>query len=93
MKGEQMKKSLFLFCILLSFNACTSHTSSSSTALNVSQKDADYKKGMREACRPIDCGYTRDLKKLKSSESYRQGWEDGLLKCKGIEKGDHLHGI
>ena len=56
-------------------------------------KNADFRKGVVDACRPIDCDYIKDLKKLRENESYRKGWEEGLLKCKGKGKEEHLHGI
>jgi hypothetical protein len=48
---------------------------------------------VQNACREVDCGYTKDLNKFKNNESYRTGWEDGLLKCKGKSKEDQLHGF
>ena len=46
-------------------------------------RDANFKQGVRDACRTSDGDYTKDHSKFNNNESYRIGWEDGRLKCKG----------
>ena len=48
-----------------------------------SDRDANFKQGVRDACRTADGDYTKDHSKFKNNESYRIGWEDGRLQCKG----------
>ncbi|WP_415406496.1 hypothetical protein ACLHDG_12080 [Sulfurovum sp. CS9] len=48
-----------------------------------SDRDASFKKGVQDACKTADGDYTKDHTKFNSNESYRIGWEDGRLKCKG----------
>ena len=91
-----MKKQFIVICSIFLFSACTSSTISHKDyrhkGINFgSGKDADFKKGVRDACRAIGCGYTKDNNKLKNNESYRLGWEEGQLKCKG--KGNQTQGF
>ncbi len=93
-----MKKQLLMACSAFLLSACTSSTISHNNYIHKginfgSDRDANFKKGVRDACRTVDCGYTKDLNKFKNNESYRIGWEDGLLKCKGKGKWDQLHGF
>jgi len=46
-------------------------------------RDASFKHGVRDACKTADGDYTKDHGLFKSNESYRIGWEDGRLQCKG----------
>ena len=92
-----MKKLLFMIFSIYLLIGCSSPTPTSTSGdfkhkgINFGpNKDADYRKGVIHACRPIDCGYVKDLKSLKTNESYRKGWEDGLYKCKGKEPGEHM---
>ena len=48
-----------------------------------SDRDANFKNGVQDACRTADGDYTKDHTKFNNNESYRIGWEDGRLKCKG----------
>ena len=48
-----------------------------------SDRDASFKKGVRDACRTAGGNYTKDHSQFKNNESYRTGWEDGRLQCKG----------
>ena len=48
-----------------------------------SDRDANFKQGVRDACRTADGDYTKDHTKFNNNESYRIGWEDGRLQCKG----------
>lgn len=49
-------------------------------------RDASFKKGVQDACKTADGDYTKDHTKFNNNESYRIGWEDGRLQCKGKEK-------
>ncbi len=91
-----MKKQFLLACSAFLLNACTSSTVSHNNYVHKginfgSDRDSDFKKGVRDACRPIGCDYTKDNNKLKNSESYRLGWQEGQLKCKG--KRDQTQGF
>jgi major membrane immunogen (membrane-anchored lipoprotein) len=91
-----MKKQFLVTCSVLLLSACTSSTISHNDyrhqGINFgSDRDADFRKGVRDACRTIGCDYTKDHNKLKNSESYRLGWEEGQLKCKG--KGNQTQGF
>jgi hypothetical protein len=46
-------------------------------------RNADFKQGVRDACRTEDGDYTKNHTMFKNNESYMIGWEDGRLKCKG----------
>ena len=48
-----------------------------------SDRNADFKYGVRDACRTADGDYTKNHELFKTNESYRVGWEDGRLQCKG----------
>jgi len=70
-------------------NACTSSGPSLTNAyiyngINFgSNRNVDFKYGVRDACRTADGNYIKDHELFKTSESYRVGWEDGRLQCKG----------
>jgi len=46
-------------------------------------RNLDFQKGVQDACKTADGDYTKDHKKFNNNESYRIGWEDGRLQCKG----------
>jgi len=46
-------------------------------------RDATFKKGVQDACKTADGEYTKDHYLFNNSTSYRVGWEDGRLQCKG----------
>jgi hypothetical protein len=48
-----------------------------------SGRDASFKHGVRDGCRTSDGDYTKDHTLFNNSESYKVGWEDGRLQCKG----------
>ncbi len=48
-----------------------------------SDRDPSFKKGVQDACRTADGDYTKDHNLFKNNESYKIGWEDGRLQCKG----------
>ena len=48
-----------------------------------SDKDLNFKQGVRDACKTADGDYTKDHTKFNNNESYHIGWEDGRLQCKG----------
>ena len=51
-------------------------------------RDASFKQGVQDACKTADGDYTKDHNLFKTNVSYRVGWEDGRLQCKG--KGDEV---
>ena len=51
-------------------------------------RDANFQQGVRDACKTADGDYTKDHQMFRNDVSYRVGWEDGRLKCKG--KGDEV---
>ena len=51
-------------------------------------RDIDFKQGVKDACRTADGDYTKDHQMFKTNISYRVGWEDGRLNCKG--EGDEV---
>lgn len=48
-----------------------------------SDRNSDFQHGVRDACRTADGDYTKNHNLFKTNESYRIGWEDGRLQCKG----------
>ena len=48
-----------------------------------SDRDASFKKGVQDACKTADGDYTKDHNLFNNNESYKVGWEDGRLQCKG----------
>ena len=48
-----------------------------------SDRSASFKHGVRDGCKTSDGDYTKDHNLFNSSESYKVGWEDGRLQCKG----------
>ncbi len=51
-------------------------------------RDEDFKKGVYDACKTADGDYTKDHQMFKNNISYKTGWEDGRLNCKG--EGDEV---
>ena len=85
-------KLLNISAILVSgllFTACTSSAPSLENAyiyngINFgSERDESFKHGVRDACKTADGDYTKDHNLFNNNESYRIGWEDGRLQCKG----------
>lgn len=48
-----------------------------------SDRNTDFKQGVQDACRTADGVYTKDHERFKNNVSYKIGWEDGRLQCKG----------
>ncbi len=46
-------------------------------------RDISFKQGVRDACRTADGDYTKNHNLYKTNISYKVGWEDGRLQCKG----------
>ena len=71
------------------FNACTSSSITHANdyiykGINFgADRDANFKKGVQDACKTADGDYTKDHQMFKNDISYRVGWEDGRLNCKG----------
>lgn len=69
--------------------ACTSSTMISKNdyiyqGINFgSDRDANFKQGVQDACKTADGDYTKNHNQFRKNESYRIGWEDGRLQCKG----------
>ncbi len=85
-------KLLSISAILVSgllFTACTSSTPSLENAyiyngINFgSDRDESFKHGVKDACHTADGDYTKNHELFNNNESYRIGWEDGRLQCKG----------
>jgi hypothetical protein len=72
----------------LLFTACTSSLSPQNDymykGINFgSDRDVDFRQGVRDGCKTADGYYTKNHTLFKSNESYRVGWEDGRIQCKG----------
>ncbi len=48
-----------------------------------SDRDTSFKHGVRDGCRTSDGDYTKDHNLFNNNASYKVGWEDGRLQCKG----------
>lgn len=48
-----------------------------------SDRDASFKHGVRDGCKTADGDYSKDHNLFNNNESYKVGWEDGRLQCKG----------
>ncbi len=46
-------------------------------------RDTDFKKGVIDGCATASGKYRKDHTSFNTSLSYRTGWENGRLKCKG----------
>jgi len=85
------KKTLILTALVTGFifSACTSSSINSYNnyfynGINFgSDRDANFKKGVRDACKTADGDYNKDHYMFNNNESYKDGWEDGRLQCKG----------
>ncbi len=84
-----MKRTLLTIAVGLLLTACTSSEVAPANGyiyngINFgADRNADFKQGVRDACRTADGDYTKDHSKFNNNESYKIGWEDGRLKCKG----------
>ncbi len=84
-------KTLILPTLLLTglfLTACTSSPSSQSDynykGINFgSDRNVDFRQGVRDACKTADGYYTKNHNLFKSNKGYRIGWEEGRLQCKG----------
>lgn len=89
MKQTKILLNTALITTGLLLTACTSSSPSLENAyiyngINFgSDRDASFKHGVQDACRTADGDYTKDHNKFNNNESYRIGWEDGRLQCKG----------
>lgn len=76
-----------VFSGLMMLSACTSPTPANGymyEGINFgADRDDSFKKGVRDACKTANGYYTKDHALFNANESYRIGWEDGRLKCKG----------
>jgi hypothetical protein len=50
------------------------------------ERNEAFKTGVMDACRTADGDYTKDHERFENDISYRSGWEDGRLQCKGKNK-------
>ncbi len=71
-----MKKQFLVACSAFLLGACTSSTVSHNNYIHKgtnfgSDRDTDFKKGVRDACRPIGCDYTKDHTKRPPSTRRR----------------------
>ena len=48
-----------------------------------SNRNYDFKRGVQDACRTADGQYTKNRELFNNNISYKVGWENGRLKCKG----------
>ncbi len=93
-----MKHSTFIVTLALTtgllLTACTSSAVSLDNRIQANSyvynginfganRNVDFKKGVRDACRTADGHYTKNHNLFNNNESYRVGWEDGRLQCKG----------
>lgn len=46
-------------------------------------RDTHFKKGVQDACRTAEGYYTKNRELFHNNVSYKTGWEDGRLQCKG----------
>jgi hypothetical protein len=68
----------------LFLSACTPSNSYMHQGINFgANRNADFKHGVQDACLTADGDYKKDSYMFTNNESYRVGWEDGRLKCKG----------
>ncbi len=64
--------------------ACTSANDYIYQGINFGpDKDAHFQKGVQDACKTADGDYIKDHNLFNNNVSYRVGWEDGRLQCKG----------
>jgi len=48
-----------------------------------SNRNYEFKQGVQDACRTADGKYTKNRELFNNNISYRTGWEDGRIQCKG----------
>jgi len=85
------KKTLVLTALVavLIFSACTSSSINSNNnyfynGINFgADRDASFKKGVKDACNTANGNYTKNHYMFNNNKSYKDGWEDGRLQCKG----------
>ena len=46
-----------------------------------SDRDSDFKHGVRDGCKTAKGDYVKDYSLFKDSKSYKIGWENGRIKC------------
>ncbi|MEA3417963.1 MAG: hypothetical protein U9Q90_01095 [Campylobacterota bacterium] len=46
-------------------------------------RDANYKTGVEDGCTTAGGNYAKNHEKFNENESYRIGWENGRMHCKG----------
>ncbi len=46
-------------------------------------RNKSFRQGVMDACRTADGEYTKDHERFNREVSYKNGWEDGHLKCRG----------
>jgi len=50
-----------------------------------SNRDADYRKGVKDGCKTSDGDYTKNHSLFNAENDYRVGWEHGRMHCKGTK--------
>lgn len=50
-----------------------------------SNRDAEYRKGVKDGCKTSDGDYTKNHTLFNAENDYRAGWEHGRLHCKGTK--------
>ncbi len=87
MKYTKIFSLLISMTIGFGLTACTSPTPKNSyiyEGINFgSDRNINFQKGVQDACRTADGYYTKDHTLFNGNESYKIGWEDGRLECKG----------
>jgi hypothetical protein len=46
-------------------------------------RNFDFRKGVQDACRTANGQYTKNRELFNNNISYKTGWEDGRIQCKG----------
>ena len=50
-----------------------------------SNRDTEYRKGVKDGCRTSDGDYTKNHTLFDAENDYRVGWEHGRMHCKGAK--------
>ncbi len=50
-----------------------------------SNRDAEYRKGVKDGCKTSDGDYTKNHTLFNAENDYRVGWEHGRMHCKGAK--------
>jgi len=50
-----------------------------------SNRDAEYRKGVKDGCKTSDGDYTKNHGLFNAENDYRAGWEHGRMHCKGAK--------